>query len=107
MQKKFIVVPFVLVMTLFGVLFFRQRPAPSPAGSQQSPKELNLLCWVGYDERDFLEPFEKKFGVKVNTKTYIGGDQMFALFTQSHGTYDAVVVDPEYVKKLHAAGRLA
>lgn len=73
---------------------------------QESPRQLNLLCWTGYDERGMLEPFEKKFNVKVNYKTFVGGDQMFALFTQSRGTYDVVVVDPEYVEKLYAAGRL-
>jgi spermidine/putrescine transport system substrate-binding protein len=54
-----------------------------------------------------LAPFEKTFNVKVNYKTFVGGDQMFALLTQSKGQYDAVVVDPEYVEKLHAAGRLS
>jgi spermidine/putrescine transport system substrate-binding protein len=54
-----------------------------------------------------LEPFEKTFNVKVNYKTFVGGDQMFALLTQSRAQYDAVVVDPEYVEKLHAAGRLS
>jgi spermidine/putrescine transport system substrate-binding protein len=73
----------------------------------QAKKELNLLCWVGYEERAMLEPFEKKFNVKVNYKTFVGGDQMFALFTQSKGTYDVVVADPEYIEKLHAIGRLA
>jgi len=37
----------------------------------------------------------------------VGGDQMFALFTQSKQTYDVVVADAEYVVKLHAAQRIA
>ena len=32
---------------------------------------------------------------------------MFALLTQSKGTYDVAVVDPEYIEKLHAAERLS
>lgn len=87
---------FVLVVFIFGCA---RKPEPM--------KELNLLCWVGYEERAMIEPFEKKFNVKVNYKTFVGGDQMFALFTQSKSTYDVVVVDPEYIEKLHATGRLA
>jgi spermidine/putrescine transport system substrate-binding protein len=47
-----------------------------------------------------------EYGVKVNFKTYIGGDQMFSIFTHSKGLYDVVVADPEYIAKLHAAGRI-
>jgi spermidine/putrescine transport system substrate-binding protein len=54
-----------------------------------------------------IAPFEMKFHVKVNYKTFVGDDQMFALLTQSRSTYDVVVVDPEYISKLVAAGRLA
>jgi len=50
---------------------------------------------------------EKEHNIHVNAKTYVGGDQMFALFTQSKATYDVVVVDPEYLHKLHVANRLS
>jgi len=70
-------------------------------------KELNILVWAGYEERELLDPYEKTFNVKVNYKTFVGADEMFALFTQSKGQYDVVVVDPEYIEKLHAVGRLA
>src|SRR5271163_411542 len=72
-----------------------------------SPKQLNLLAWAGYDERSMVEPFEKKFNAKINVKTFVGGDQMFALLTTSHATFDVVVVDPEYIVKLYRAGRLS
>jgi spermidine/putrescine transport system substrate-binding protein len=91
----------LVIVVLVGV-WLATRP-----DNGRSRKELNLLCWTGYEERDMLEPFEKEYGVKVNYKTFVGGDEMFALFTQSKGQYDVVVVDPEYIAKLHAAGRLA
>lgn len=101
-MKKFVTVILVLVViTVVAITWFSRNTTQDP------PKELNLLCWVGYDEPDFIEPFEKEFHVKVKAKTYVGGDQMFAMFTQSPQTYDVVVVDPEYIKKLHVAGRLA
>lgn len=78
-----------------------QTPAPNAA----SP-EIKLLCWVGYDEPDFLEAFEKKHHITVKTQTYVGGDEMFNLLTKSKGEYDLVIMDPEYIKKLQIAGRL-
>lgn len=77
-----------------------------PYWTNVEPKELNVLLWAGYEEPEILEPFTKKYGVKVNYKTFFGGDAMFSLFMQSKGVYDAVIVDPEYIQKLHAAGRL-
>jgi spermidine/putrescine transport system substrate-binding protein len=73
--------------------------------SKKQP-EINLLIWSGYEQPELIEPFAKKYGVKVNYKTFFGGDAMFALLTQSKGVYDAVIVDPEYIQKLHALGRL-
>lgn len=75
--------------------------------SKKDEQVLNLLCWTGYEERSLLDVFEKKYNIKVNAKTFVGADAMFSLLTQTTATYDVVVVDPEYIKKLHAAGRLA
>ena len=76
-------------------------------GATAAERVLNLLCWVGYEEPSMINVFEDEYDVKVNAKTYVGGDAMFTLFTQSRDVYDVVVVDPEYLPKLHAAGRLA
>jgi spermidine/putrescine transport system substrate-binding protein len=70
-------------------------------------RTLNVLSWPGYDEPELNQPFEQKYGVRINFKTYVGGDQMYALLTQSKGVYDAVVVDAEFVKKLNAIGKLS
>ena len=78
-----------------------------PSPSYGAERELNLLSWTGYEERAMLDIFEELHDVKVNYKTFVGADQMFALLTQSQGQYDVVVIDPEYIEKLHAAGRLA
>jgi spermidine/putrescine transport system substrate-binding protein len=89
-----------VAVVIVGVLlaqYFRQRDA----------RVLNLLCWTGFDEPQILGVFEAKYGVKVQYKTFVGGDAMYALLTQSHGQYDVVVVDPEYIRKLYSAGRLS
>jgi spermidine/putrescine transport system substrate-binding protein len=77
-----------------------------PLWISTEPKEINVLLWAGYEEPEILTPFTTKHGIKVNFKTFFGGDAMYSLFMQSKGLYDAVIVDPEYIQKLQAAGRL-
>ena len=64
---------------------------------------LRVLCWPGYEERGVIEEFEDTHGVKVEFKIYIGGEQMLQFFNQTpRGTYDNVLTDAEYVRKLAA-----
>jgi spermidine/putrescine-binding protein len=68
---------------------------------QDAANELRVLAWVGYEEPEFLRPIEEKLGAKVTVKTYVGGDQMYSFFQSAPaGTYDVVVVDAEYGRKL-------
>ena len=58
---------------------------------------------AGYEEKDVIQEFEDTHGVKVEFKIYIGGEQMLQFFNQTpRGTYDNVLVDAEYVRKLAA-----
>jgi spermidine/putrescine transport system substrate-binding protein len=93
-QAAIIIASIVVVVGLYKWL------SKSPAGS------LRILCYVGYDENDFLEAFASDTGIAIETKTYFGGDQMFAYLSQSESQYDVVVVDPEYLDKLVTAKRL-
>ncbi|HSS52626.1 MAG TPA: extracellular solute-binding protein [Thermoanaerobaculia bacterium] len=77
-------------------------------GPKSSAKEVNLLIWAGYEDPTILNEFKRANpDIKVNYKTFVGGDSMFSLLTQSHNQYDVVVVDPEYIDKLYAAKKLA
>ncbi|WP_439814989.1 ABC transporter substrate-binding protein [Zavarzinia sp. CC-PAN008] len=68
---------------------------------------LRVLAWPGYDEKPVVGEFEEKFGVKVEFKNYIGGEQMLQYFAQSpKGTFDAIISDAEYVQKFTAQGAL-
>lgn len=71
-----------------------------------SDENLRLLAWVGYEEEDFIHRFEEEFGINVSVKTYVGGDQMYSIFTQEPNGYDVVVMDPEYIVKLQREGLL-
>jgi spermidine/putrescine transport system substrate-binding protein len=77
---------------------------PSTPGESSSPSgggTLRILSWSGYDEPEVISKFEEENNVKVEFKTYVGGEQMLQFFTQSPpGTFDSIISDGEYVKKL-------
>ena len=69
----------------------------------QGGGNLRILSWAGYDEPEIIGPFEEEHGVKVEFKTYVGGEQMLQFFNQSPpGTFDGIISDGEYVQKLVA-----
>lgn len=73
------------------------------ASSQGGGETLRILSWAGYDEPEIIGPFEEENGVKVEFKTYVGGEQMLQFFNQSPpGTFDGMISDGEYVQKLVA-----
>lgn len=74
--------------------------------SRSHSGDLNLLCYIGYDEPEFIGQFTKETGIKVNVKTFFGGDEMYSLLSGAKNTYDVVVVDPEYLQKLVKDHRL-
>ncbi|MCG8368636.1 MAG: extracellular solute-binding protein [Pseudanabaenales cyanobacterium] len=64
---------------------------------------LRILAWPGYDEPEIIDGFKQQYGVEVEFKTYIGGEQMLQFFNQSPpGTFDGLISDGEYVAKLVA-----
>lgn len=98
--KMFCFIALITIMT--GMLGCVRQEAPQ----EKEKQSLNVLGWIGYDEERLIRPFEEQYGVDVNVKTYIGGDEMFSIMSQTRGEYDVVVIDPEYIEKLYATGRL-
>ena len=73
------------------------------AGAQE--QTLTYLSWPGHADPFVVEPFEKEHGVKIESKEYVGGEQMLALVNQSPpGTYDVILSDREYIVQLRDAG---
>ena len=73
------------------------------AGAQE--QTLTYLSWPGHADPFIVEPFEKEHGVKIESKEYVGGEQMLALVNQSPpGTYDVILSDREYIVQLRDAG---
>lgn len=82
-------------------------PAAGTGSPAASGGVLRLLTWSGYDEPEVIGPFEKENNVKVEFKTYVGGEQMLQFFNQSPpGTFDGIISDGEYVKKLMEIGAI-
>lgn len=70
---------------------------------------VNLIAWAGYAEDgsndpkvDWVTPFEKKTGCKVNTKTAASSDEMVSLMKT--GQYDAVSASGDASLRLIASG---
>jgi len=56
-------------------------------------EEINVLSWEGYQEIEWVEPFEKEHGVKVNV-TYAGSvDEMFSKAASGSVQYDLIFMD--------------
>ena len=70
--------------------------ARRPSSTRSAPTEgaLNLIAWVGYVEDgttegyenyDWVTPFEEQTGCKVNVKYADSSDEMYNLMTQQAG----------------------
>src|SRR6266568_2814190 len=68
-----------VVALVVVVAVVRELRTPGSGGTRY----LNLLLWTGYEEPAILNAFKKKYDVNVNYKTFVGGDAMFSLLTQS------------------------
>jgi putative spermidine/putrescine transport system substrate-binding protein len=84
---------------------------PAPAVSDKLEGELEMIAWPGYIERgdsdkayDWVTPFERDTGCKVNVKTAATSDEMVALMNQ--GRYDLVTASGDASLRLVAAKRV-
>jgi putative spermidine/putrescine transport system substrate-binding protein len=83
----------------------------APAGNDKLEGQLDLIAWPGYIERgesdkayDWVTPFEKDTGCKVNVKTAATSDEMVALMTQ--GGFDLVTASGDASLRLVAAKKV-
>jgi putative spermidine/putrescine transport system substrate-binding protein len=75
--------------------------------------QLNLIAWVGYTEDgttegyenyDWVTPFEKDTGCKVNVKYADSSDEMYNLMTTQAGQWDGVSASGDSSNRLIASG---
>ncbi len=78
------------------------------SGQAVAAEELNALVWCDHTDPALIQPFEEKYGVKVNLKEYEGTGTALALLEQSQpGDWDVFVVDGVDVPRMVEAGLLA
>jgi len=71
-------------------------------------QELNALVWCDHTDPALVQPFEEKFGVKVNLKEYEGTAAGLTILDQSRpGDWDVLVIDAVDVGRAVEAGHLA
>ena len=92
------------------------RGARGPEGRRQSARhgegQLNIIAWAGYAEDgstdpkvDWVTPFEKATGCKVNVKIGNTSDEMVTLMRT--GQYDGVSASGDATLRLIAGGDVA
>lgn len=75
-------------------------------GSQKLASSLNVLCWEGYTDASFAQPFEQKTGVKINS-TFIGSnDELIAKLRGAPGQYDLCTPSSDTTQLLIEAGQV-
>jgi len=76
------------------------------SGGAGADKALNVLCFQGYTEPDWVTPFEQATGIKVNA-TYAGTvEEMFTKAAAGGVQYDVVSIDCGSVQRYYDAGLL-
>lgn len=107
MKKVLTIGAVCAALAIVIVLVMRMSPEQKPGPAEPKLEgEVRVLAWVGYDEAEIVKPFEEEFGIRVRTETFVGGDKMFAKLSQSPDAFDVVVIDPEYIEKLHKVNLL-
>ena len=84
-------------------------PAATTAVAEALEGQVDIVAWPGYIERgetdknyDWVTPFEKDTGCKVNVKTAGTSDEMVSLMTQ--GGYDLVTASGDASLRLIRGG---
>ena len=67
--------------------------------------QVNLINWAGYVEKDWVTPFEKETGCKVNSKVGATSDEMVTLMKT--GNYDGVSASGDATRRLIAGDDVA
>lgn len=68
---------------------------------------LRALTWPGYDEPGVIGPFESRWSVKVQTRTYNDSGVALSMLQQSApGEWDVAVIDSAYVARAARSGLL-
>ena len=79
-----------------------------PTSIGRGEGQLNVIAWEGYTEPEWVKPFEKQTGCKVNAKYGGSSDEMVTLMRQGGGSqYDMVSASGDASLRLIRGGDVA
>src|SRR5574341_1673536 len=88
------------LMIVMGVLLIVSSVLSLAGCAPQKPKELNLLVFEGYAEPEWVTPFEKDNGAKINVTAVSSVDEMFSKMSADGGKgFDLVTIDTSLFKR--------
>src|SRR6266404_5586011 len=92
----------VLVAAAIGLSF------PAAGVTKASSGTLNMIAWEGYTQAQWVKPFEKQSGCKVNAKYAGSSDEMVTLMRSGGGgQYDMVSASGDASLRLIYGGDVA
>jgi len=104
--KKLITVVFLAVVLAITMAACGGGGGGGGGASGGGDDQLNVLCFQGYTEPEWVGPFESETGIKVNA-TYAGTvEEMFTKAAAGGVEYDVVSIDCGSVKRYYDSGLL-
>lgn len=82
-----------------------QAAAPAVVSSEQLEEEINVLNWGAYIDHA-IQPFEEKYGVKVNIEYYGSEDEAISKIKAAPGKYDSFNIGVGFLEPTAKQGLL-
>jgi putative spermidine/putrescine transport system substrate-binding protein/spermidine/putrescine transport system substrate-binding protein len=96
---------FVVVLVMSFVLFFAGHLisfAGGSKGGKEASNTLNILCFEGYAEPEWLDPFIEKTGAQVNITLATATDEIFSKMIANGGQgIDVISIDTSLFKRYY------
>jgi spermidine/putrescine-binding protein len=89
------------VMKLLAAIGMVSASAPLFGRGVSAAEELNIICWAGYTDESFAEPFEDANDATISATFAASSDEMFAALSTGGGSnYDLVSASNDLTERL-------
>ncbi|MFH1146536.1 MAG: spermidine/putrescine ABC transporter substrate-binding protein [Pseudomonadota bacterium] len=91
----------VRILVVIGIALGMLFPGSAFGGNVNRPlKVLNVYNWEDYFGDTTIRDFEKKFGIKVNLRTYKNEEEMLSAVQSDPARYDIVIISGTVVREM-------
>ncbi|MDR2899342.1 MAG: spermidine/putrescine ABC transporter substrate-binding protein [Clostridiales bacterium] len=73
-------------------------------GTDNTPKELNLLTWEGYVPADVVQKFEEETGIKINYSAANDNESMIAKIQADKSAFDIIILSDYVIPTMISEG---